>query len=364
MTRPFEVGVLGATGAVGQQFVSLLEQHPWFRLAWLGGSERSAGRAYREATRWRLAGSMPERPGQLVVEEPRPGRAPRLIFSALDASVAGEIEAAFAAAGHLVVSNARNHRLHPTVPLLVPEINADHLALLDRQAEIDGWRGGIVTNPNCSTVILSMALAPLRTFGLRRVIVTTLQAVSGAGYPGVASLDILGNVVPFIAGEEEKIERETPRILGTLTEAGVSPHPVAISAQTSRVPVLDGHTEMVSLGFEARPSREELIDALNRFSGPPQRLGLPSAPARPIVVVDEDDRPQPRLDADRARGMAVTVGRIRPCRVLDWKLVVLGHNTIRGAAGAAVLNAELLEAEGRLERTSAPGQPAADASGR
>jgi len=352
MTRAFEVGVLGATGAVGQRFVALLAGHPWFRLTWLGGSGRSAGRRYREAAPWRLDGTVPDEVADRRVEEARPGHAPRLVFSALDASVAGEIEEAFAAAGHLVVSNARNHRMHDAVPLLVPEVNADHLALLDGQAA-QGWTGGIVTNPNCSTVFLSMALAPLRTFGLRRAVVTTLQAVSGAGYPGLPSLDILGNVIPFIAGEEDKIERETPRILGSLDGARVTPHAVAVSAHTTRVPVVDGHTEMLSVEFDRAPARDDLVAALSGFSGLPQLLGLPSAPAQPLVVLDEEHRPQPRLDAGRSGGMAVSVGRIRPCPVLDWKLVVLGHNTIRGAAGAAILNAELMVAQGRLDRTLA-----------
>ncbi len=343
------VGVLGATGAVGQQFVRLLDGHPWFRTAWLGASDRSAGHRYRDVAPWRLAGAMPDDAGRLTVEAVRPGSAPRLLFSALDASVAGEVEAAFAAAGHVVVSNARNHRMDDAVPLVVPEVNADHLALLDGQAAARGWTGGLVTNPNCSTVFLAMALAPLRRFGLRRVVVTTLQAVSGAGYPGVPWLDILANVVPFIAGEEDKIEREVPKILGALDGGRVTPHAVEVSAHTTRVPVVDGHTEMVSIGFDEAPSREALAAALGEFSGPPQALGLPSAPARPIVVVDGDDRPQPRLDADRGRGMQVSVGRLRPCRALDWKLVVLGHNTVRGAAGAAILNAELMAAQGRLE---------------
>jgi len=342
MSSAIEVGVLGATGAVGQQFVSLLAGHPWFRLTWLGASERSAGRRYADAVSWRLAGDGPGPAGDLVIEAARPGRAPHLLFSALDASAAGEIEAAFAAAGHLVVSNARNYRLHDAVPLVVPEVNPDHLALLDTQSSVLGWPGRIVTNPNCSTVVLSMALAPLRPFGLRRAVVTTLQAVSGAGYPGVPSLDILGNVVPFIGGEEDKIERETPKILGTLDGGRVAPHDVSISAHTTRVPVLDGHTEMVSLEFDRSPARADLAAALASFTGLPQQLQLPSAPARPIVVLEDDDRPQPRLDAGRGRGMTVSVGRLRPCPVLHWKLVALGHNAVRGAAGAAILNAELM----------------------
>ena len=344
MRSAIDVGVVGATGVVGQQFIRLLAGHPWFRLTWLGASERSAGRRYADAASWRLDGAGPGPAGDLIVEATRPGRAPRLLFSALDASVAGEIEAAFAAAGHLVVSNARNYRMHDAVPLVIPEVNPDHLALVDAQAAAFGWPGGIVTNPNCSTVILSMALAPLRPFGLRRAVVTTLQAVSGAGYPGVPALDILGNVVPFIGGEEEKIEREAPKILGALEGGRVVPHGLSISAHTTRVPVADGHTAMVSLEFDHPPAKADLAAVLAGFSGLPQQLQLPSAPARPIVVLDADDRPQPRLDASRGQGMTVSIGRLRPCPVHHWKLVALGHNAVRGAAGAAILNAELVTA--------------------
>jgi aspartate-semialdehyde dehydrogenase len=342
MRLPIDVGVLGATGVVGQQFVNLLAGHPWFRVTWLGASERSAGRRYTDAAAWRLAGDGPGPAGDLVVEDAQPGRAPHLVFSALDASVAGEIEAAFAAAGHLVLSNARNYRMHDAVPLVIPEVNPDHLALIDTQLTALGWPGCVVTNPNCSTVILSTALAPLRPFGLRRAVVTTLQAVSGAGYPGVPSFDILGNVVPFIGGEEDKIERETRKILGALDSGRVVSHGVSVSAHTTRVPVPDGHTEMVSLEFDDPPARDDLAAALAGFTGLPQQLALPSAPARPIVVLDSDDRPQPRLDVGRGHGMTVSVGRLRPCPVFHWKLVALGHNAVRGAAGAAILNAELL----------------------
>ena len=344
---PLDVGILGATGMVGQQFVAQLQAHPTFRLTWLGGSERSRGRAYEEASTWRLPVPLDPALSRRIVEPPVPGTAPRLVFSALDANVAGELEDAFARAGHLVVSNTRNHRLDPDVPLLVPEINPDHLALLRGQAA-KGWTGGIVTNPNCSTVFLSMALAALRGFGLRRVVVTTLQAASGAGYPGVASLDLLGNVIPFIAGEEEKIEVETRKILGTLVGGRVEPHPVIISANTTRVPVVNGHTEMISVEFDAPVPLGELRAAFERFEGRPQELGLPSAPRPAFVYLEAVNRPQPRLDVDRAGGMAVTIGRLRLCPVLHAKFVALGHNTIRGAAGAAVLNAELMVAEGLI----------------
>jgi aspartate-semialdehyde dehydrogenase len=346
MKERIEVGVLGATGMVGQQFIQQLASHPWFRLVWLAASERSEGRRYAEAVPWRLEPPMPEDLADRRVEAATPGVGPRLVFSALDASVAGEIEEAFADAGHVVVSNARNHRMDPKVPLLVPEVNADHLALLRVQER--GGRGAIVTNPNCSTVVLTMALAPLRAFGLRSCLVTTMQAVSGAGYPGVASLDILGNVIPFIGGEEEKIESETRKILGTIAREAVEPHPVKVSAHTNRVPVIDGHTETVSVALDDRPSLADVRAAFEGFTGAPQRLKLPSAPPRPLLYLEQPNRPQPRFDAGRSGGMAVSVGRLRPCAVLDFKFVTLGHNTVRGAAGAAVLNAELMAAEGWL----------------
>jgi aspartate-semialdehyde dehydrogenase len=342
------VGILGATGMVGQQFVALLANHPWFRVTWLGASQRSEGKPYREAAAWRLPAALPEDVARLTVDNASPGRAPQLVFSALDSSVAGEIEAAFAQAGHFIVSNSRNYRMEETVPLLIPEINADHLKLLDAQAAAHGWKGRIVTNPNCSTIVLSMALAPLRVFGLKSVVITTLQAVSGAGYPGVPSWDILGNVIPFIDGEEEKIETETRKILGCFTDGRIEPHPVTVSASTTRVPVHHGHTESIGVGFEHPPALDAMIEALTTFSGKPQSLGLPSAPIPPIVCAAERNRPQPALDVDRGHGMTVTIGRLRRCPVLDYKFIALGHNTIRGAAGAAILNAELMHVEGLL----------------
>jgi len=271
------------------------------------------------------------------------------VFSGLDSSVAGEIEAAFAQAGHIVVSNSRNYRMQVDVPLVIPEINGDHLQLLDAQGTNTGWKGRIVTNPNCAVVVLAMALAPLRQFGLKTTVVTTLQAISGAGYPGVASWDILGNIIPFIGGgEEEKIETETQKILGCLKGGRVDPHPMAISAQTTRVGVQNGHTVSASVGFEHRPPLDEIVEAWRSFKGRPQELELPSAPSQPIVYLTEPNRPQPTLDVDRGGGMTVSVGRLRPCPVLDCKFIALGHNTIRGAAGAAILNAELMHREGRL----------------
>ena len=346
--QPIEVGVLGATGMVGQQFALQLANHPWFSLTWLAASERSEGRSYRDAAPWRLPVPIPSDVADRRVEGCTPGRGPKVVFSALDASVAGDIEQAFAAAGHIVVSNARNYRMDAVVPLLVPEVNPDHLALTARQCAARGWKGAIVTNPNCSTVFLAMVLAALRDFEPRAVVVSTMQAVSGAGYPGVASLDILGNVVPFISGEEEKMESETKKILGRVAPDGIEPHAVAISAHTNRVPVVNGHTETISVGFGVRPPEAEIKSALVKFAGKPQALALPTAPRQAIEYLEEQNRPQPRLDVDRGSGMTVTVGRLRTCRVLDYKLVALGHNTVRGAAGAAVLNAELMHAEGRL----------------
>jgi aspartate-semialdehyde dehydrogenase len=344
MMRTIDVGVLGATGVVGQQFVARLARHPWFRPSWLAASERSVGRAYGAVAPWRLAIPIPDESAAKTIEACTPGRGPRVVFSALDASVAGEIEQAFAAAGHVVVSNARNFRMDPLVPLLIPEINAEHLALITEQRRDKGWQGAIVTNPNCSTIVLAMALAPLRIFGLNAVIASTMQAVSGAGYPGVPSLDILGNVVPFIGGEEEKMESETLKILGT--DGGRLPYPAVVSAHTNRVAVIDGHIMTVSADLESKPSIADVVAALQAFRGRPQELDLPSAPDPPIIVSAENDRPQPRLDADRGDGMTISVGRVRPCKVLHTKLVALGHNTVRGAAGAAILNAELMAAEG------------------
>ena len=346
LQRSIEVGVLGATGVVGQHFVSRLSRHPWFKPVWLAASERSEGKAYRDAAPWRLAAPMPDGAADRTMDACVPGRAPQIVFSGLDASVAGDVEGAFAAAGHIVVSNARNFRMDPLVPLLIPEVNADHLSVLAEQRRVKGWTGAIVTNPNCSTIVLASALAPLRVFGITRVVVSTMQAVSGAGYPGVASLDILGNVVPFIGGEEEKMETETQKILGA--DCGRQPHAMQISAHTNRVPVLDGHTITVSVEFEAAPAIADIVAALRAFGGRPQELGLPSAPVPAIEVMTEPNRPQPRLDADRGDGMAVCVGRVRPCPVFHCRFVALAHNVVRGAAGAAILNAELMVGEGLI----------------
>jgi len=349
MVKRLEVGILGATGMVGQHFVKFLQGHPWFDLKWVGASDRSAGKKYREATSWRLQGVMPESVAELTVEDSTPGNAPKLLFSAMDASVATEIERAFAQAGHVVVSNSRNHRMEPDVPLLVPEINADHLGIVPLQQRRRGWSGQIVTNPNCSTIVLTMGLAPLKPFGIRKVVATTLQAISGAGYPGVASMDINANVIPFIAGEEEKMQQETQKILGDFRGDRIEPLPADVSAHCNRVPVVDGHTVTVSVELAGKPGDEEVVEAYRNFSGVPQERNLPSAPRTPVVYMPDKDRPQPRRDAERDNGMAAFVGRLRPCPVFDYKFVALGHNTVRGAAGAAVLNAELMLSEGMLD---------------
>ena len=344
-----EVGILGATGMVGQHFIKFLDGHPSFHLTWLGASERSAGKKYSEAAKWHLGGAAPDDIRNRVVEDAKPGNAPKLVFSAMDASVATEIERAFAAAGHVVVSNSRNHRMEKDVPLLVPEINADHLKLVPRQQSARGWKGKIVTNPNCSTIVLTMGLAPLMQFGVEKIIATTLQAISGAGYPGVPSMDIMGNVIPYIGNEEEKMQEETQKILGTFSKDHIAPLQAGVSAHCNRVPVVDGHTVTVSVKFGSKPSEADLRNAFDTFKGLPQDRDLPSAPKVPVQYMVENDRPQPRKDAERERGMAAFVGRLRPCPVFDWKFVALGHNTVRGAAGAAVLNAELMQSEGMLD---------------
>jgi aspartate-semialdehyde dehydrogenase len=334
---------------VGQHFVKFLQDHPWFDLTWVGASDRSAGKKYRDATAWRLDGAMPEHVADLTVQDCKPGNAPRLMFSATDASVATEIERAFASAGHVVVSNSRNHRMEADVPLLVPEINADHLKLITRQRRERGWSGQIVTNPNCSTIVLTLGLAPLKQFGIRRVVVTTLQAISGAGYPGVASMDINANVIPYIGGEEEKMQQETQKILGDLVDGEVRALTAGVSAQCNRVPVVDGHMCCVSVELSEKPGTETIRKAFEDFKGLPQDRKLPSAPARPVIYMDQQDRPQPRRDVERENGMAVFVGRLRECPVFDYKFLACGHNTVRGAAGAAVLNAELMHSEGMLD---------------
>jgi len=349
MPSKLPVGILGATGIVGQRFIQTLENHPWFEVAWLAASDRSEGKPYAEAARWRLKTAIPDRVANMTVSPASPNGAPKIIFAALDAAIARELEPQFADAGCAVVSNSSALRMQSDVPLVIPEVNAEHIALIDHQSWRKNSRGFAVTNPNCSAIGLVMALAPIhRAFELESVMAVTMQAVSGAGYPGVASLDILGNVIPYIKNEEEKMEEETQKLLGKLNGASVTPAPFAMSAQCNRVAVEDGHTESVSIRLKKKASAEDLIAAWNEFSAEPQKLRLPSAPEKPVVYLTAPDRPQPRFDCDLGAGMTTAVGRLRPCNVLDWKFTVLSHNTIRGAAGAALLNAELLKAKGYL----------------
>jgi len=348
--KKIPVGVLGATGAVGQRFIQLLADHPWFEVIEVAASDRSAGKPYRQACSWRLATPLPKRVGDLVVTTTDAPFKSKLLFSGLDSSVAGEVESALAAKGHAVVSNSKNHRMDSDVPLLIPEINAAHLDAVAAQRKRTGG-GYIVTNPNCSVIGLAMAMAPLhRAFGIEQVAVVTLQAISGAGYPGVASMDIADNVVPFIGGgEEEKIEAEPRKILGAFEGGAFRDAAIEITASVHRVAVTDGHTMAAFFRFgKKKPSVEEAVRVLAEFRGEPQERKLPFAPVQPIHVLPEENRPQPRLDRDREHGMAVSVGRVRADKVFDLKLEALVHNTIRGAAGVAILNGELLQARGLL----------------
>ncbi len=348
-TRRIPVAVLGATGAVGQTFVGLLHDHPLFELAEVAASDRSAGRPYGEAARWH-GGTIPGDVADMIVcactpEELRS----KVVFSALDASVAGDIEAAFATAGAVVLSNAKSHRMAPDVPLVIPEVNAGHLVLVREQGAVRGWPGAIVTNANCAVTVVAMALAPLRdAFGVRTVFAMTMQAVSGAGYPGVPSLDILGSVIPHIGGEEDKIESELGKLLGTLTTDGIEPAGFRVSAHANRVPVEHGHTVCLSVALERSASVEDAAAAIRGWTGEEVCRGLPSAPERPLVLREEADRPQARKDVDAGGGMTVSIGRLREDPVLDLRLVALGHNTVRGAAGGSVLNAEVMGRMGLL----------------
>src|SRR2546423_7794546 len=350
MAGKYRVGIVGATGMVGQRFVQLLEDHPQFEVTGLAASDRSQGKSYSEACAWRLPSEMPGSVRVLRVEALRPPLDCDLVFSSLPGEMAREVEGEFARAGYAVISNSSAYRMDEDVPLLIPEINHEHLQLIERQrAKHDGRGGFIVTNPNCSTIMLALALAPLHIrFGVESVVATTMQALSGAGYPGVASLDITDNVLPFINGEEEKIETETQKILGRFEAGRIEAAPFHVSAQCHRVAVSDGHMAAVRVKLARRASTEELREAFASFASLPQELKLHTAPEQPIVVRDEPDRPQPKLDRDAGRGMSVTVGRIQPDSVLDYRFVALSHNTVRGAAGAAILNAELLAAQGRL----------------
>ncbi|MBI2176143.1 aspartate-semialdehyde dehydrogenase [Candidatus Woesearchaeota archaeon] len=348
--QKIKVGILGATGMVGQRFVQLLESHPWFEVAELAASPESAGKAYEEAMagRWKVSADVPEYARRMKLRECKPTLNCSIVFSALDAAVAGPIEEEFAKAGYVVSSNSRNHRMDSDVPLLIPEVNPEHLGLVKTQQKLRGWKGFIVTNPNCSTIHMVLALKPLMDgFGLEKVMVTTMQALSGAGFPGVASLDIIDNIYPYIGMEEEKVQSETLKLLGKFGSNGVESAKVAVSAQCNRVNVSDGHTECVSVKLSKSATEKEIIGAFENFN-PLRQLKLPSSPQHPIVVRKEADRPQPKLDRNLEKGMASVVGRIRSCPVLDYRFVVLGHNTIRGAAGAAILNAELMKARGLI----------------
>lgn len=343
--------VLGATGIVGQRLVALLARHPWFRLVGVAASQRNIGRLYGDVVQWRIEGDIPSDAAALQLSRPLPGDdlPATLVFSALPTSEAETVEPAFAQAGAFVSSNASAYRMRADVPLLIPEINPEHLAALTKQRAARQWSGALITNPNCSTIGLALALAPLTRFGIQQVIVTTLQAASGAGYPGVASLDLLDNVIPFIAGEEEKIETETRKILGVWQDDDqFVDAPIRLSAQTTRVAVREGHLALVSVKFARAPEPEDILAAWQGFAGSPQELRLPTAPERVLRYLDAPDRPQPQYDRDAERGMGVTIGRLRRCEVLDYRFVCLSHNTIRGAAGAALLNAELAYARGLL----------------
>ena len=347
-----KVGVLGATGAVGQRFIQLLTDHPYFDLAVLAASERSAGKTYREATNWILTDPMPIHIREMIVEPISTNLECQLLFSALPTASAKMWETQFAEAGYGVFSNAGAHRMDTDVPLLIPEVNPDHLGLVEFQQHNRGWQQGfIITNPNCTSMPITMALAPLHTqFGIEAVIATSMQAVSGAGYPGVPSLDVLDNVIPFVAESEEiKINDEPNKMMGTFANNQITRADIPISAHCNRVPVADGHLVTLSVSFRDKPSPGDILEAWQTWVPLPQQLNLPSAPKPAIVIRDEANRPQPRLDRDAGGGMATSVGRLRPCNVLDVRFIALAHNTIRGAAGGSVLNAELMYAQGKLD---------------
>jgi len=349
--KKVNVGILGATGMVGQRFIQLLENHPWFEITALAASERSAGKPYRDAIagRWKLDTPIPTKIAQIEVQECIPTLDCRLVFSAMDASIAGPLEESFARAGYVVSSNSRNHRMDDDVPLLIPEVNGDHLEIVEIQKKNRNFKGFIVTNPNCSTIGMVLALAPLhKEFTITKIMVTTLQALSGAGYPGVSSMDIIDNVLPFIGSEEMKMESEPQKILGKMENNRIAFADIEISASCNRVPVTDGHLESLNIALAKKPSLQAVIDTLTGFN-PLDGLDLPSSPSHPIVVREEDDRPQPRYDRNEGKGMACVVGRVRECPILDYKFSVLSHNTIRGAAGAAILNAEYMKGKGLLQ---------------
>lgn len=342
--KKIAVGILGATGVVGQKFVELLSSHPWFEVVALAASNRSAGKSYAAAVKWSMATPLPQKMIDMPVVACHPNLPCDIVFSGLDSSVAGEIEENFAQANYTVISNSSNHRMDPDVPLLIPEVNSDHLNLIQNHTQ-----GAIITNPNCSVVGITMALKPLLDkWGIEAVNVVTLQALSGAGYPGVPSMDILDNIIPYIAGEEAKIETEPLKIMGTFYEEKIIPYPMRLSAQCTRVSVTDGHLICVSVKLKKKAHADEIIAAWKGFKGEPQRLKLPTAPKNPLIYLEDERHPQPKLHRNLAGGMAVSIGRLRECPLLDWKFVVLSHNTIRGAAGCSILNAELLAKKGLL----------------
>jgi aspartate-semialdehyde dehydrogenase len=351
MSSKIKAAVLGATGSVGQRFIQLLEDHPWFEVSELVASDRSSGQRYAEVCDWRVSDSIPESAREIKVKGLGESLTSQIVFSSLPGGLASTVEAELAAQGKQVFTNASDNRMVPDVPLVIPEVNPEHLCLIDVQRRNRNWKSGfVVANPNCSTIHLVLALQPIwKAFGIEHTIVTTLQAVSGAGYPGVPSLDMIDNIVPYIGGEEEKVESETLKLLGTLSGDSIVPADVTVSAQCTRVPVRDGHTCSVSVKLRSSATVDDVADAFRSFSARPQELGLPSAPERPVVVREESDRPQPVLDRDAENGMASVVGRVRACSIFDVKFMVLGHNTIRGAAGASILNAELLLKEGYLQ---------------
>jgi aspartate-semialdehyde dehydrogenase len=350
MSKKISVGILGATGMVGQRFIQLLENHPWFEVAWVAASERSAGLTYREAAKWKMRTDIPERIAKMKVSPAEPTGAPKIIFAALDSEIAKEVEPAFANAGCAVISNSSAFRMHPNVPLVIPEVNADHIRLIETQTWRRASGGFMVTNSNCSIMGVTIVLAPLlENFGLESVFAVTMQAISGAGYPGVASLDILGNVIPFIKNEEEKMQEEAHKLLGRVKSKTVQPASFGMSAHCNRVAVEDGHTASISVKFRKKNiTPDKIREAWREFRAPAKIAKLPSCPKQAIFYDDRPDRPQPRLDLDRGNGMTSSVGRLRPCNLFDWKFTVLSHNTIRGAAGAAIFNAELLKSEGYL----------------
>lgn len=349
--KKISVGILGATGSVGQKFLELLSDHPWFEVAELAASERSAGKKYKEATNWIMQNPIADRYAEMTIKSCKPNLVSKIVFSAIDASVAGEIEDGFAKAGYIVISNSRNHRFDKYVPLIIPEVNSKHLELIKNQHY---GKGAIITNPNCSTIGMVLALKPLDdNFGLEAINVVTMQAISGAGYPGIPGMDVIDNIIPFIGGEEKKMESEPLKILGTISDSNTVKYAdIKISAQCNRVGVIDGHLECVQVKFKNKPSKEEIITTFNRFKGEPQKLNLPFAPEKPIHYFEDDRFPQPKIHRNLDKAMAVSVGRLRECSLFDYKFIVLSHNTVRGAAGGTILIAELMKSKGYLDNYS------------